>query len=407
MDKDKNGGFFSTRPNTRETLRQYSDHKRRKKTNRKPPVLESGKGKPTRAAKKEPVRDRVKLETRQRQRSRGRPRRFGFPGLGLALFFRRLRIPSFTVLASALVAMAAVAAGLWMLIANNAMEVFVDGEHVGFIAERDTDAADLAAQVETAIGITIGANVMLDQTITLEPTRAPSSGIIPRPDIIPIIRDVVTFKAEGFVIKVDGEEMGALRSHEAAESALNGIALRHVPDGAELVREPIFVEDVIIQSGFMSEDSFESPEVITARLSRERPVSREHIVQPGDSMYIIATRVGMTLEAIFAANPDINPSDPALSVGQSVNVVQMTPTISVRTVEVSVTNEDEPYGTEIISSPARPSTHRIVVQQGHNGVKEVTRHITRVNGVITNTEIISERIIQEPVNEQVEVGTRN
>jgi len=295
-----------------------------------------------------------------------------------------------------------------MTTGDNALEVFVGGESVGFIAERDTTAEDLAAQVETAISVTIGTNVVLDQEITLEAARAPSpSDVLHRPDIIPIIRDNVTFRAEGFVIQVDGAELGLLRNREAAEGVLSGIIQRNMPDGVEIVGQPAFAEDVTIQSRFMSEDAFESAEVVIARLNQERPVSHTYTVQSGDNMSMIASNFGMSLEEIFEANPAINPANPALSIGQIVNVVQMTPTLSVSTVEVSVTNEEVPYGTDTISNPTHQNTFRAVRQQGHTGVMEVTRHITRINGVIVGSEIISENILQEPVNELVEVGTRN
>ena len=404
MDKDKNKDFFSSRPNTRETLRQYDAHKRRKKKRHKPRPFDddSDRGAAVRPSKKGFGRDPTKPVMRDRKRGRGRP---GFGRLGLpAIAIGASRLTAAAVI---ILILGAGAFGLWLFTADNALEVFVDGEPLGFIAERDTTAEDLTAQVETAIGVTIGTNVVLDQVITIEPARAPTSDVISRPEIIPLIRDSVTFSAEGFAIYVDGVALGALRSRDAAESVLNSLVRRDVPEGAELVGEPSFAEDVTIQSRFMSEDDFESPEVMLVRLSQEQPVSQTYTVQSGDSMYTIASRFGMTLEAIFAANPGINPVNPALRVGQSVNVVRMTPILSVRTVEVSVTNEEEPYGTETITNPTRQNTFRSVLQPGHTGVREVTRHITRVNGVITDTEIISEHVIQEPVNEIVEVGTRN
>ncbi|MCL2616634.1 MAG: G5 domain-containing protein, partial [Defluviitaleaceae bacterium] len=291
---------------------------------------------------------------------------------------------------------------------DNALQVFVDGESVGFITERDATADDLLSQVTTALAVTAGTNVMIDQEITIEATRAPSSeNILSRPDIIPIILSNVTFLAEGFMISVDGVDMGVLRSREAANTVLDNLISRGLPPGAELVQPASFTQNVVVEGRFMHEDNFESSEVLLMRLGQEQSGTQAYIVQPGDSMSAIAARFNMALEALFEANPNISPVNPNISPGQSINVAYTSPLLSVRTVELSVATEDEPYGSEIIENRTRPSTFRNVIQQGQPGVVERTTHITRVNGIIVETEIINENIVQPPVNEIVEVGTRS
>ncbi|MCL2618038.1 MAG: G5 domain-containing protein [Defluviitaleaceae bacterium] len=394
MSKD-NDGFFAARPSTAETLRQYKPYKRRNKPGAKPPDNSRPKDMP-KSAKKTPSR------RSSRRRARWLVRGFGLAALALlAVLARYPRIAAATVAAAAL----AIAAGTWLLVSYNSLEVFIDGEPAGFIAERDTTPEDITAQLETAISVTAGTNVRLNETITLEAARAPSDAqVLARHEIMPILRLAVTFAAEGFVIYIDGEARGILRNSEAAESVLDGIVQHSIPDGTQLIGQPDFTEDVSIRTRFMDEDNFESVEAVIARLSQQRPVSQGYVVQSGDSMSIIAQRVGMSLEDILAANPGVDPG--SLSIGQTLDVVRMVPTLSVRTVELSVTNEDEPYQTEVISNPMQVSTYRSVIQPGRAGVREVTRHVTRVNGVITNTEVIGEQVLQEPLNETVVVGTR-
>jgi len=311
------------------------------------------------------------------------------------------------VAATAAVVLGGIALGVWFFTAHNAMEVFLDGESAGFIAELDTTAEDITTQLENAISVTVGSIVRIDQEITLEPARASAPDEVrARHEIIPYLRGIVTYTAEGFVIYVGGVAHGTLRNREAAESVLSGLVQRRLADNAQLIGQPDFAEDVSIQSRFVDESLFDSTEATIARLAQEHPVSGTYTVQPGDSMSIIASRVGMTLEALFNANPDVSPANPGLSIGQTINVVYMTPLLSVRTVELSVITEDEPYGSEIISNPMQPATYRSVVQPGRVGVREVTSHVTRVNGLVTDTEVISERVLQEPLNETVVVGTR-
>ena len=386
MSRDSNDNeqkFFSTRPKANSTLRKYNEQKRRSKQDSKASPSTERVEKPRRSGK--PAPERVK-----------RPRRrFSLPKIGGGL------------LIAAVTAIAVAVGGLWFFaLADNSLEVFVDGESVGFISERDTTAAELTSQVSAIFEMTSGTNIRLDQTITVAPGRAPSADILSRLDMISVIQDNVTFLAEGFAIYVDGDEIGVLRTRESAENVLNSLVEQFIPDGAQLASPAVFVEEVTTSSRFMDPDDFASPEVMVARLSRERQTSQQHTIQPGENMSVIAARYSMTLDAIFNANPTIPPANPNVVPGQVVNVVASTPLVSVRSVEVSVATEEEPYGSDNIYNPMQASTFRQVVQPGRPGIRSITTHITRINGNIIGTEIVDETITQPPVNEIVEVGAR-
>ncbi|MCL2674944.1 MAG: G5 domain-containing protein [Defluviitaleaceae bacterium] len=396
-ENDDNNKFFSTRPNSNSSLRKYNDQKRRGRQESKVSDRTEKTSKPERSNR--PMSPRGK-----------RPRRrFVFSGILLAVlgFFAALwRKSKVGLLIAVAVTVAAVAFAFWFFTADNSLEVFVGGESIGFIAERDTTASELTSQVTAIFAMTSGTDVRLDQTITAEPARAPAADIMPRIEMITLIQDNVTFQAEGFVISVNGEDMGALRTREAADSVLSSVIERFVPDGAQLLSPAGFVEEVTISSRFMSLEDLQTVEVVAARLSREQETSMHYTVQPGENMSVIASRFGMTLDALFAANPDVPPANPGLTPGQVLNVVYSAPLVSVRSVEVHTATEEEPYGSDNIYNPTRQSTFRQVVQQGQVGIREVTTHITRVNNIITDTEVVSENVTQSPINEIVERGTR-
>lgn len=77
-------------------------------------------------------------------------------------------------------------------------------------------------------------------------------------------------------------------------------------------------------------------------------------------------------------------------------------------VEKKVTVEEEiPFETETKDvSNGSETTQNKVVQAGENGIKEVTYDIKYQNGEEKEKEIISEKIIKEPVNKIVEVRTK-
>ena len=396
-ENDSNNKFFSSRPNSNSSLHKYNEQKRRSRQGSKASGSTERASKPERSDR--PMSPRAK-----------RPRRrFVFSAILFAVlgFFAALWRKSKVGLLIGIIVIAVVGTGaFWFLTADNSLEVFVGGESIGFITERDTTASELTSQVTAIFAMTSGTIVRLDQEITVEPARAPADDIMPRIEMIALIQDNVTFQSEGFVISVDGVELGALRTREAADSVLSSVVERFVPDGAQLLAPAEFVEDVTINSRFMNLDDLQSVEVVSARLSREQQTTAQHTVQSGESMSVIAVRFGMTLDALFAANPDIPPANPGLTPGQVLNVTYSAPLVSVRSVEVQTATQEEPYGSDNIYNPTRQSTFRQVVQQGQVGIREVTTHITWVNNIITDTEVVSENVIQQPVNEIVELGTR-
>ena len=406
MNKDKNN-FFSARANARETLRKYdkSKRKRKNKTRTKPPQTNTGRS--VRADKSVSAKPRKQTPPANQQRRR---KHSALRGIGaiIAGIFMLLRGKVLAFLAVCLVVMGIGAAVVWFLGMNNALEVFINGEPVGFMAERDILAEDLTAQVLTAISvIEDGAGIHIDQEITVAPGRTQSSEyILARPDIVRILLESVTYRIEGFSISVDGIDMGALRTREAAEGLLQNFTLLHVPPDAELVRAAEFDQDVTIHSRPKYANEFDTAEMVFARMGQTRQGSQRYTVVEGDSVSVIASRFGMTQDEVFDANPDISRDNPSLRIGQVVNITYTAPLISVRTIERSTETVDIPYGIDSIENPARASTFRNTIQQGQAGIKELTSYITRVNGVIIDTEVVSESILQAPVDEVIEVGTR-
>ena len=395
-NNSSNNKFFSARPNSGSSLRKSGERKRKDTSIANFSTRASRPSRNERPSRPAPPRGK-------------RPRRrFVIPIIFAVLgFFAALWRKSKVGLLLAVVIIASVSAfALWFFTADNSLEVFIDGEPIGFIAERDTTASELASQVTAVFALTSGTDIRLNQAITVEPARAPSDYIMPRIEMIALIQDAVTFQAQGFVITVDGVDMGALRSREAADNVLDSVIERFLPDGAQLLSPAAFIEDVTVTSSFMNPDDFQTVEVVAARLSREQQTNAQHTVQSGESMSLIAARFSMTLDELFAANPDISPANPAISPGQVVNVVYSAPILSVRSVEVRSETEEVPYGSDNIYDPTRQSTFRQVIQAGQTGVREITTHITRTNDIITSTEVVSENVLQEPVNEIVQIGTR-
>src|SRR5699024_10373891 len=67
--------------------------------------------------------------------------------------------------------------------------------------------------------------------------------------------------------------------------------------------------------------------------------------------------------------------------------------------------EEIAYTTETEIDQNKEKSYEEVVQQGQNGLKEVTSEITYIDGYETARTVVSENVIQEPVSAKVIVGS--
>ena len=113
----------------------------------------------------------------------------------------------------------------------------------------------------------------------------------------------------------------------------------------------------------------------------------------------------MTLEEVIAANPGMTITTPIV-VGQTINVTEQKPMVSVKSVETQVLTMVEKKTYETQYDDTKPASYQRVIQQGRDGQKKSTIQITRVNGLVTEEKEVSKEVIQEPVTEIIVKGTQ-
>jgi len=147
--------------------------------------------------------------------------------------------------------------------------------------------------------------------------------------LVSALINALDFNVHGAIIKVNGEEFAVVSSGVIADNLLADIA-QSARQGANPPFGNDFVEVVEILRRYMPHIEIMSYEDAKAALTTSRPVPDVHIVQSGDSLYSIASYVGMSFGEIIIANPDINIQE-HLYIGQAVSIVRTVPPLNVRT----------------------------------------------------------------------------
>jgi len=288
----------------------------------------------------------------------------------------------------------------------NALEVFLDETLVGVMhldGRRDIDHDYIILHAQTRLQSRYGSAVQLSGEITANPVRSRDGLALSFDGLMTALLRDADYYVHGATISINGVYAASVASVTHAEELLAQIIAPHIYDMPYLDSYE-FVEDVAIAQTLVHHTNVLDSADVMAVLTTFRPVRETHVVQSGDSLYGIAISTGMGMNALLAANPEID-SNAVLRIGQILSVTRMLPTLSVRTFQRMVIEEAIPAPVENIPAANLATGLRNIVQQGRDGLRRVTIDIVRVNGDETERRIVYTEILEEPTAEIAHVGS--
>ncbi len=292
----------------------------------------------------------------------------------------------------------------WFFTNENAYAVYLGEKQIGIINKNENvTGEELQKTVVQKLVAQLGTNIELKEKIKIESVRADGKDIATNDHVIGKIAAEATYKIEAAVITIDGLEMVIVNSATVADEIFKDLQERFIPEGTKLISAK-FVQNVKYVLKYVETDQVIKQEVAYAKLSAEKEQERKYIVKEKDILSKIASENDLTLEQIYAVNPDLNPKS-IIRPGQEIILMLPEPLISVLTVDEITIPDVAPKPITKRNIPNKPASYIKVIQYGKEGQRNVTLHVERLNGIETgNREEISEEIIVPPVEEIIEVG---
>jgi hypothetical protein len=301
---------------------------------------------------------------------------------------------------------AAIAIAFWFftgLFVNNSFEVFLDGEHIGYmpISEELTSEAfhDYAVlNLQAANG---HVQVQVNERVTIEETRTSRRNRAARGDIVAILNRRFTYTITAFEIHVNGQFEALMRTPNDlnhAEYLLQEKWFNENTVHAEFVSgwEVIPIQ---VDSDF---NDYCTPEQAFWRLDREVRQLYEYTIVRGDTLGSIAVRFGTRVDHIMLDN---NLTSTNIFPGDVLQIYTLMPLLAVRTYDELRTDELIEMPVETRHNPALPQAHQQVIQEGRAGQQVSVLRIERVNGTERSRTVLDAEIIIEPITHIIEVGT--
>ena len=204
-------------------------------------------------------------------------------------------------------------------------------------------------------------------------------------------------------IYVDNSFICAVKNETDALSVFDSILAEHETDEENAVVS--FVEDVKYVQGLYpdNDNTVKDASYLSEKLNSKKSEARYYTVQAGDTVSQIAKKFGMTSSQIFNLNPELKEN---IYIGQQILLSSEVNFLRVQITKTETKKVQVPYKTVEIKTDKLYIGDKKTITQGVNGVVEVTELVTYVDGVRVSTKEVSRTTISEPVDKQVQVGTK-
>src|SRR5665648_303682 len=207
-----------------------------------------------------------------------------------------------------------------------------------------------------------------------------------------------------YSIMVNGKEIVKVSSENDAEIVLNQVKNNYITADSQ-VKEVVFVEGVTVITSAVNvkkEDILTTQEAITLIVTGSKE-PKTYVVQGGDTVWDVAVLNNLSPYEMMEMNPGV---EDKISIGQTLNLYQIKPYVTVKTTEVVVATENIEYGIEYEYTSNLYKGQSQVKSAGNYGSKIVTAEVVKENGIVVQSTPISEEVAAEPLTQISLVGTK-
>jgi murein DD-endopeptidase MepM/ murein hydrolase activator NlpD len=305
---------------------------------------------------------------------------------------------------------------------NEVFHVYVENQQAGIVSDPEVVEKFILSKIKSLEEEFPNAHMILNtDEVSYESERA---FMLESDDETALnnLEGLLTAKAVGVEIRVEGKLIGIVKDKETAESILEQIQGKYIPQkqvkgqvailslddeqsdpGKSQLEEVMFMEQVDVAIIDTHPNSIVEPEEILKKLETGDTKPTKYIVEKGDCINCIAKKFEISVETIYENN-NLN-EDSTLQIGDELDLTVLKPTLSVKTVERVQELLDVHYETIIEYDDELKVGKNITVKEGVEGKKLATYLITKINGYWEEDELVEEEIVEEPISAIVRKGT--
>ena len=280
--------------------------------------------------------------------------------------------------------------------------VTLDRELVGVVADPDTVQEAIQTVERTGTSL-LGHDYQIEGELDYEFALTLRSDLTTEADVQNYFYgklDSVSGELRQYQVLVDGQVVGTVKDEDALNQLLDSMKEKYTNENTVSAE---FLDTVTVEPVYEAENLMTMSEM-DAALQSNQDGSTTYTVVAGDTFYGIAYANDMSLSDLQALNPgmDIN----RLMVGDVLNVKELTPILSVQTVEEQNYTQAIACPVEEVEDSSLYVGDSRVITQGVEGEEQVNATVTYVNGQETSRTVNSTTTLREPTTTVKAVGTK-
>ena len=283
-----------------------------------------------------------------------------------------------------------------------AYKVILKGQAAGYVCNQES-ANIIMDEVLQDAAENYGMEVTLEDKLSFEPVVIAPEKLSTKEELESSFRRLSDINVNAYVIYADGEKLGTLKSEEDARNLLDSIKDNYADDASGL-EEVTFKEKVEIVETPVEFHEVQDTESVEAKIREGQETVEEYTVKEGDTFWSISKAFDIDHDELLRLNPDMDPEK--LKPGQNICLSYPKSLLNVVTTEVIEYEAPVPFETETREDSSMFKNESKVIQEGKDGLKLVEARLIKVNGIEQDKEVISEKVIKEPVKKIVVKGTK-
>ncbi len=221
-----------------------------------------------------------------------------------------------------------VLAGAAMAVLPNAYRMTIDGQVVAIAGKKEYIDAALNT-IEVQLQNQYGTAVKLGEIDEVKKVHASKKELTDPSKLATYLREALPVEVEFQKLIVDNKEIGIIESEATLDLLMEELKGKYFRDKEVNAR---FVNDIELEPVFTTEDSLiDMKELVNLASQRNKEII-EYTVVPGDSLWLIADKLGASMLDILSQNDGMTETS-TLRIGQTINVQIKVPVIGLEIIE--------------------------------------------------------------------------
>lgn len=291
-------------------------------------------------------------------------------------------------------------------IETRAFKVYFGEKQIGLVRDRDA-AITVVKQIEKEMKEDYKCEIVINQELSYEDVHADNQELASQKELKKQMLNILSFNVSAYSLKVNGENLGCVKTKEEADYILKQIKQPYVESITENngeLEEVGFLESVEIASSELSLGEIMDSNDLLRYIQKGTTQEKLYKVEKGDSLWRISQKFNMPVSQLEKANPKA--AKGYLHIGDELSLVVPKPFVTVVTKEKAVIKEKIGFDTKYENSSSMYKDETKVKKKGIYGEQEVLALVEKQNGIEVKKDVLTQKVLSQPKAQIVVRGTK-